>query len=75
MTASLDAAISLFRNGGISAGVSAKMAGKPLAEVLALLSSMNIPLYGGSPKEAVDEMAAGDAWLNRYGKGCHHGNV
>jgi predicted HTH domain antitoxin len=57
-------AISLFRSGDISAGVAAKVAGKPLAEMLALLSSMNIPLYGGSPKEAVDEMAAGDAWLN-----------
>ncbi len=69
MSARIDAAISLFRNGDISAGVSAKLAGKPLAEMLALLSSMNIPLYGGSPKEAVDEMAAGDAWLNRYEKG------
>jgi predicted HTH domain antitoxin len=58
-------AVSLFRSGDLSAGTAAKVAGKPLAEMLALLSSMNIPLYGGSPKEAVDEMALGEAWLKR----------
>jgi predicted HTH domain antitoxin len=58
-------AVSLFRSGDLSAGTAAKVAGKPLAEMLALLSSMNIPLYGGSPKEAVDEMALDEAWLKR----------
>jgi predicted HTH domain antitoxin len=56
-------AVSMFRSGDISAGTAAKVAGKPLAEMLALLSGMSIPLYGGSPAEAVDEMAAGEAWL------------
>jgi predicted HTH domain antitoxin len=56
-------AVSLFRSGDISAGTAATVAGKPLAEMLALLSSMKIPLYGGSPKEAVDDMAAGEEWL------------
>lgn len=58
-------AVSLFRSGDVSAGTAAKVAGKPLAEMLALLSLMNIPLYGGSPKETVDDMALGEAWLNR----------
>ena len=57
-------AVSMFRTGDISAGVAAKVAGKPLVEMLALLSSMSIPLYRSSPKEAVDEMAVGEAWLN-----------
>lgn len=39
-------AVSLFRNGSISAGFAARVAGKPLPEMLTLLSSLGIPLAG-----------------------------
>ncbi len=58
-------AISMFRSGDISAGTAAKVAGKSLADMLALLSSLGIPLYGGTPGEATDELATGEAWLTR----------
>ena len=46
-------AVSLFRAGSISAGFAARMAGKPLAEMLTLLSSLGIPLTGTEePDEA-----------------------
>ena len=57
-------AVSLFRSGDITVSVAAKVAGKSLPDMLALLTSMNIPLYGGSPADAVDEMTAGEAWLS-----------
>jgi predicted HTH domain antitoxin len=48
-------AVSLFRNGAISAGFAARMADKPLADMLTLLSSQGIPLTG-SHKNAADEL-------------------
>ncbi|MFT3803289.1 MAG: UPF0175 family protein [Burkholderiaceae bacterium] len=48
-------AVSLFRNGAVSAGFAARMAGKPLAEMLTLLSSQAIPLTG-TDKTAADEV-------------------
>ena len=56
-------AVSLFRSGDISAATAAKVAQEPLADMLALLSRMGIPLYGGSPADAVEEMDRGAAWL------------
>jgi hypothetical protein len=35
----------------------------PLADMLSQLSAMGIPLYGGAPADAVQEMETGAAWL------------
>lgn len=58
-------AVALFRGGDISATAAARVAGLPLADMLALLSAMQIPLYGGSPDEATTEIDVGAAWLAR----------
>lgn len=50
-------AVSLFRNAAISAGFAARMASKPLPEMLTLLSSQGIPLTGNG-KVAADEVRA-----------------
>ena len=47
-------AVSLFRGGAVSAGFAARMAGKPLSEMLTLLSSQGIPL-AGEGKVVADE--------------------
>lgn len=59
-------AMSLFRSGSVSAGFAARMAGKPLSEMLTLLSSNGISLTGDDPaagEEAVDEMEQARQWL------------
>jgi len=57
-------AVSLFKGGDISVGSAAKVAGVSLPEMMGLLSDMGIPLYGGSPDDALREIAIGDEWLN-----------
>jgi predicted HTH domain antitoxin len=59
-------AVSLFRSGAISAGFAARMADKPLADMLTLLSSQGIPLSGVSKAaadETREEMRAARDWL------------
>lgn len=59
-------AVSLFRSAAVSAGFAARMAGKPLAEMLTLLSSQGIPLTGNDKVEADEiraEMRAARDWL------------
>lgn len=59
-------AVSLFRAGSISAGFAARMADKPLAEMLTLLSSLGIPLTGTEePDEAelLEEMNLAQQWV------------
>jgi len=59
-------AVSLFRGGSVSAGFAARMAGKPLAEMLTLLSSQGIPLAGGGravADEVREEMRLARDWL------------
>ena len=55
-------AASLFESGAISA----RMAVKPLADMLMILSSLGIPLTG-TPEESIEglqaEMAAAEAWV------------
>lgn len=58
-------AVSLFRSGAISAGFAARMAYKPLPEMLTLLSSLGIPLTGASEADARDDLNAGKRWLAR----------
>ena len=56
-------AVSLFRSGAISAGFAARMASKPLPEMLTLLSSLGIPLTGANAADAHDDLEAGKRWL------------
>lgn len=59
-------AVSLFRSAAVSAGFAARMAGKPLAEMLTLLSSQGIPLTGNdksAAEEASAEMRSARHWL------------
>lgn len=56
-------AVSLFRSGDISAATAAKVAQVPLADMLSLLSDLGIPLYGGTPADAAQEIETGARWL------------
>jgi len=59
-------AVSLFRNSAVSAGFAARMAGKPLAEMLTLLSSQGISLTGNDKATADEvrgEMQNAQSWL------------
>jgi predicted HTH domain antitoxin len=59
-------AVALFRNAAVSAGFAARMAGKPLADMLTLLSSQGIPLTGNDKSaadEAQAEMRSARDWL------------
>lgn len=56
-------AVALFRGGDISVATAAKVAQVPLAEMLGQLSALGIPLYGGTPDEAVQEIDTGARWM------------
>lgn len=59
-------AVSLFRSGSVSAGFAARMAGKPLSEMLMLLSRQGIPLSESGKTagdEAREEMRRARDWL------------
>ena len=58
-------AVVLFKNSAISAGAAARMASKPLPEMLTLLSSLGIPLSAASSRETQDEMKTAREWLQR----------
>ncbi|MDR0563736.1 MAG: type II toxin-antitoxin system Phd/YefM family antitoxin [Azoarcus sp.] len=61
-------AVSLFRTGSVSAGFAARVAGKPLSEMLTLLSGQGIPLTGeGKPAgdEARRDMRRARDWLDK----------
>ncbi len=59
-------AVSLFRSGAVSAGFAARVAAKPLGEMLTLLSSQRIPLTGDSDAAAdqtAEEIRRAREWL------------
>ncbi len=59
-------AVSLFRSGSVSAGFAARMADKPLSEMLTLLSRQGIPLTEpgkAAGDEAIEEMRCAREWL------------
>lgn len=56
-------AVALFRQGNVSLGYAARVAGKPLAEWIALLGRMGIPLVSPTPEDAAHDMAVADAWF------------
>jgi len=57
-------AVSLFRSGAVSAGFAARMADKPLGQMLTLLASLGIPLSGNTETEGREDMASARQWLN-----------
>ena len=59
-------AASLFRDGVVSSGAAARMAGKSRADMLDLLARLGIPLTPESDNIA-DDVRAIDAWLSRAG--------
>ena len=59
-------AVALFRGGSASAGFAARVAGKPLAEMLTLLSSQGIAITGEGPAaadEVREDMGRARKWL------------
>ncbi len=59
-------AVSLFRGGSVSVGFAARVAGKPLADMLTLLSSLGIPITGNDmvPDDVVrSELDEAQDWL------------
>jgi len=58
-------AVALFKNAAISAGSAARMAGKPLPEMLTLLSNLGIPLTTSHAAEAAEDMAVAREWLQQ----------
>lgn len=63
-------AVTLFRGGSVSADFAARVAGKPLAAMLTLLSSEGLPLTGdgkAAADETRDEMLCARDWLAKRG--------
>lgn len=59
-------AVALFRGGSVSAGFAARVADKPLAQMLSLLSSQGLSLTGDGRQaaaEAREEMQRAREWL------------
>ena len=57
-------AASLFRDGVVSSGAAARMAGKGRAEMLDILARLGIPLRSEGD-DIADEVTAVNAWLSR----------
>lgn len=58
--------ISLFKNKLMSIGASARFAGKPLAEMMSILSGMGIPIVDYSAEELAAEFDTLDEWLTNH---------
>ncbi len=59
-------AVALFRSGSVSAGFAARVADKPLAQMLSLLSAQGLALAGEgktAAAEAREDMRRASAWL------------
>jgi predicted HTH domain antitoxin len=56
-------AISLFKGRQLSIGASARFAGKPLGEMISILSSMGVAVVDYSPAEIPDELNTLSQWL------------
>lgn len=57
-------AVSLFKSETISVGTAARMANKSVADMLTLLSSLNIPVTGNNSDDATQDMQTLRQWLN-----------
>lgn len=61
-------AISLFKDKLLSIGSAAKFAGKPLAELMTILSRMGIPIVDYSVEELQTEFDTLDQWFAEHPK-------
>jgi predicted HTH domain antitoxin len=60
-------ALSLFRDGSISVGSAAQIAGLPLPRFLEILASLKIPVVDLDPSELNDELTQARRWLGQTG--------
>jgi predicted HTH domain antitoxin len=58
--------VALFRDKLLSIAAAAKVAGKPLSEMLTIVSSMGIPVVDYSAEEAATEAAFAETWLSGH---------
>ena len=56
-------AVALFKQGNVSVGYAARIAGKPLPEMITTLSKMKIPLVTLTPEDIEHDFAVADAWF------------
>lgn len=56
-------AVALFKDGALSLGRAAKVAGRPLAELVSHLSRLGVPLATGDRAETAAEMESLAKWL------------
>lgn len=55
-------AVALFRQGGVSLGYAARVAGRPVAEMIDQLARIGIPIVNPGRKDVEHDIAAIDAW-------------
>jgi predicted HTH domain antitoxin len=56
-------AVALFKQGNVSLGYAARVAGKSLPEMMTALSNMRIPLVALTPEDIEHDFAVIDAWF------------
>lgn len=56
-------AVALFKQGNVSLGYAARIAGKPLPEMIVTLGRMGIPLVTVTPDDVEHDFAVADAWF------------
>lgn len=56
-------AVALFKQGNVSLGYAARVAGKPLPEMMTTLSKMGIPLVTMTSEDIEHDFAVADAWF------------
>lgn len=56
-------AVALFKQGNVSLGYAARVAGKSLHEMMTALSNMRIPLVALTPEDIEHDFAVIDAWF------------
>ncbi len=58
-------AVALFKSGVISAGFAARMADKPLPQMLTLFSSLGIPITAPNAEDGREDMQIARQWLKK----------
>lgn len=56
-------AVALFKDGALSLGRAARLAGRPLTELVSHLSRLGIPVAAGDGDETAAELESLSAWL------------
>lgn len=60
-------AVALFKQGNVSLGYAARVAGKSLSEMMVLLASMGIPAVTVSARDVEHDLGALEKWKRRTG--------